>query len=391
MEKAFDKVWKDGLRLKLRKNEISGCMYRCLCQYLENRKARVQLNGCYSRKKTLREGVPQGGVLSPTLFLIYINDIMKDMHPRIQGAMYADDLVLWRAEESIYVVNNRIQQALDVLYEWTKRWMVRLNADKTTYSVFSLSPNQKKVVLKINGECLKQELSPTYLGITFDRRLTWKSHIEKAEKKAKTRLTIVRKLAGSKWGADMKTLNKAYVGNVRPALEYGIATWGNAAKSNLDRLTKVQNQATRIMTGAIKSTPVKDLESITGIQPLCDRRAMKMLVQDAKFKRLTDHTMNKRMGQPVCRRLKRNSFLHQAKELIKQNTDLHNHTPKEIPTCLSVPPWKLEALPNINMKIPGIEDRLQKKEETSQMPFSTNITLVTVGHGSIRMALLKML
>ena len=162
----------------------------------------------------------------------------------------------------------------------------------------------------------------------------------------------------------MKTLNKAYIGNVRPALEYGMATWGNAGKSNLDRLTKVQNQATRIMTGAIKSTPVKDLESITGIQPLCDRRDMKMLVQDAKFKRLTDHPMNQRMGQPICRRLKRNSFLHQAKELIKQNTDLHNHTPKEIPTCLSVPPWKSEALPNTNMKIPGIEDkRLQTPEE----------------------------
>ena len=59
---------------------------------------------------------------------------MKDMHPRVQGAMYADDLVLWRAEESIYVAKNRIQQALDVLYEWTKRWMFRLTADKTTAS-----------------------------------------------------------------------------------------------------------------------------------------------------------------------------------------------------------------------------------------------------------------
>ena len=71
------------------------------------------------------------------------------------------------------------------------------------------------------------------MGITFDRRLTWKSHIGKAEKKAKARLTIMRKLAGSTWGADMKTLNKAYVGNVRQALEYGMATWGTAAKSNI--------------------------------------------------------------------------------------------------------------------------------------------------------------
>ena len=111
----------------------------------------------------------------------------------------------------------------------------------------------------------------------------------------------------------MKTLNKAYVGNVRLALEYGMATWETAAKSNLDRLRKVQNQATCIMTRAIKSTPVKDLESITGIHPLYDRRNMKMLVQDTKFKRLTDHPMDQRMGQPVCRRLKRNSFLHRAK------------------------------------------------------------------------------
>ena len=99
----------------------------------------MPFNGFYSRKKTLREGVPQGGVLSPTLFLIYINDIMKDMHPKIQGAMYADDLVLWRAEESIYVAKNRIQQALDVLCEWTKRWMVRLSADKTTYCFLPLT------------------------------------------------------------------------------------------------------------------------------------------------------------------------------------------------------------------------------------------------------------
>ena len=106
----------------------------------------------------------------------------------------------------------------------------------TLYSASHLTKG--KLYLK-NGECLKYELSPTYLGITFDKRLTWKSHIGKAEKKAKTRLTIVRKL-GSKWGANMKTLNKACVGNVRPALKYGMATCRTAAKSNLDRLTKVQ-------------------------------------------------------------------------------------------------------------------------------------------------------
>ena len=75
MEKAFDKVWKNGLRLKLQQSGVKGYMYCWISQYLTNRKARVHVNGSYSRKKTLKEGVPQGGVLSPTLFLIFINDI----------------------------------------------------------------------------------------------------------------------------------------------------------------------------------------------------------------------------------------------------------------------------------------------------------------------------
>ena len=74
--------------------------------------------------------------------------------------------------------------------------------------------------------------------------------------------------------------------------------------------------------------------------------------------------MNQRIDQSVCRLHKTNSFLHQAKELIKQNIDLHNHTPIEIPTCLSFHPWKSEALPNFNTKIPSIADkRLQTPEE----------------------------
>ena len=79
MEKAFDKVWKYGLRLKLQQSGVKGYMYRWISQYLTNRKARVRLNGSYSQKKTLKNRVPQGGVLSPTLFLIFINDIIENL------------------------------------------------------------------------------------------------------------------------------------------------------------------------------------------------------------------------------------------------------------------------------------------------------------------------
>ena len=95
MEKAFDKVWKNGLRLKLQQSGVKGYMYRWISQYLTNRKARVHINGSYSRKKILKDRVPHGGVLSPTLFLIFINDIIENLPKNMYCAMYADDLVLW--------------------------------------------------------------------------------------------------------------------------------------------------------------------------------------------------------------------------------------------------------------------------------------------------------
>ena len=79
VEKAHDKVWKDGLSLEFRKSDVTGCIYQRISQYLTNMKARVHVKTTYNRKKTLREEVPQGGVLSPTLFLAFINDSVGDL------------------------------------------------------------------------------------------------------------------------------------------------------------------------------------------------------------------------------------------------------------------------------------------------------------------------
>ena len=354
MEKAYDKVWKDGLRRKLQQSGVTGCMYQWISQYLNNRKARVHVNGSYSRKKTLREGVPQGGVLSPTLFLVFINDIIRDLPRKVQGAIYADDLVLWCSEEHITTANFRLQQALDVLERWTKQWLVKINAKKTTYTVFSLSPKEQKATLHINGQTLLAEDNPTYLGVTFDKRLTWKKQTEKAESRAKVRLALMKKLAGTTWGADARTLKRLYTGRVRPVLEYGMTAWGTAAKSNFDRVSKVQNQATRIITGAMRSTPILELETITGLQPLEDRRDAKILTQAAKFKRLPTHPMRDRMSQPTKARLQRGSFIHKSRTLERQHQDILDHDPKEIPPCLAVPAWTEETPPNIQCSIPGI-------------------------------------
>ena len=87
----------------------------------------------------------------------------------------------------------------------------------------------------------------TYLGVTLDKRMTWKQHITSAQAMARRKLNIVRKLAGTKWCANEKILKSVYQGNVRQHLEYGSSAWMTAAKSHHQTLDKVQNQALRII------------------------------------------------------------------------------------------------------------------------------------------------
>ena len=120
-----------------------------------------------------------------------------------------------------------------------------------------------------------------------------------------------------------------------------MTAWGTTAKSNFDRVSKVQNQAIRIITGAMKSTPIMELKTITGLQSLDDLRDLKLLSQAAKFKRLQDHPMRQRLSQPTKGRLKRESFVHQSRMLERRQEDVLDHDPKEIPpmSCGSCLEW----------------------------------------------------
>ena len=362
LEKAFDKVWKQGLRLKMLQCGIRGHMLKWIWQYLYNRKARVQNQKHQSRKKILKEGVPQGGVLSPTLFIIFMNDIMNGIPACIHGAMYADDLVMWCSAEHLTTATVRMQETLRKIEEWTAKWLVTLNAKKTTYTIFSLSTRELRANLKVQGHILPQDKTPTYLGVTFDSRMTWKSHIEKCTTRAKLRIALMKKLSGTSWGADYRIQRKLYIGRVRPVLEYGISAWGTAAKSNFKKTNRVQNQASRIITGALKSTPIHAMNTLTGLDTLENRRDSKILQQSAKFKRLGDHPMNARMKDVGNSRLKRSSFVHQSRKLERQDPDTLQHNTKMIHTHSTLPAWQREQFPNIKDHIPGINPKGTQSE-----------------------------
>ena len=340
LQKAFDKVWTDGLLVKLLRSGIKGNMFQWTKSYLHNRRARVSVDGHCGRKVLLRQGVPQGGALSPSLFILFINDIVAELPRGVNAALYADDLVLWCSEEHAATATYRIQIALENVAAWAESWCVTVNREKSTATLFTLSLKAKPGKLTLGNTTLKYEDQQTYLGVTFDKRMTWKSHINQAEGKARRKLNILRKLAGTTWGATDKILKSVYQGTVRPHLEYGSNSWMTAAKTHLQMLDKVQNQALRVITGAMKTTPIGTMEETSRIPPLTKRREQKAMLQANKFRCSENHPMRERLQRLSSGRLKRSSFALEARALSRKHQESLPSQVLPLSFSLDAPPWE---------------------------------------------------
>ena len=143
----------------------------------------------------------------------------------------------------------------DQLTAWTEDWCVTVNKDKSSTTLFTLSPKKQARPIKIGTHTLKEEDQATNLGVTFDKRLYWKPHTLRTEGKARKKMAIMRKLARTTWGSNEQILMTVYKGSVRPILGYSSTAWSTTAKTNQQSLDKIQNQALLIITGAMKSTP----------------------------------------------------------------------------------------------------------------------------------------
>ena len=363
LEKAFDKVWKEGLLLKLLKKNVSGKMFTWIESYLFKRSARVKLDGETSNLVKIREGVPQGGVISPTLFLVFIDDITENLSRHISRALHADDLAIWTAAKTTASAGIRLQEALDSISLWANKWFVQINQNKTEATCFSLSTsNEEDFTLLLNGEKIKKQDTPKYLGVKLDKRLTWNAQISDMVNKSTRKLAIMKKLAGSKWGANKKVLKQVYTGAVRPHLEYASSSWTTAAKTNTGKLDKVQNAGLRLITGGIKTTPVSAMEKEAQLHSLEERRQEKTLRQGEKMKRLPTHPLSGKLGELTKNRLKRKSINHISKALQRENQESLPQNQQNVEPLQDYEEWDGDDL-KINLEVPSITTKENHSKE----------------------------
>ena len=175
------------------------------------------------------QGVPQGSVLSPLLFVVYFDDLVSRLSDSVQVSAFADDLAVWCTDRCVAVCNERLQGACDLVVDWCEEWMMRLAANKCSVILFSMDARDAEMdCLRVMlGGCLvARERKPCFLGVTFDSRLLFQDHVGKVVSRARLRVNLLRKLAGCAWGWSKSLMHRTYVALVRSALLFGSSARG---------------------------------------------------------------------------------------------------------------------------------------------------------------------
>ena len=242
--KAFDKVDHKGLLLKLKKYGISGQLLKWTESFLLNRTQTVIVDGTESGELHVKSGVPQGTVLGPLLFLIYINDIDEDLTPGTKLRLFADDSFLYR---KITTKNDSIilQRDLNALQRWEKKWKMEFHPDKCQVLTITNKTSPIKSDYFIHDKLLKETNHARYLGVTIDSKLNWIEQNSSLCKKANSILGFLKRNT-SKCPSYIK--EKCYKTMVQPILDYGCTVWDPHHKNQIENIRKVEKNAARYVT-----------------------------------------------------------------------------------------------------------------------------------------------
>ena len=242
--KAFDTIDHDVLFLKLNHYGIRGVALSWLKSYMTNRNQYVSYNGHQSATRVIRCGVPQGSILGPLLFLIYVNDLAS-VSDFLISALFADDTNMFASGQDIDYLQSKFNSELKNISLWLQVNKLSLNVDKSHFMVFTGGRQGNPVTLEINGIKLSQVMDVKFLGIIFDDKLNWKKHIDHISKKISRSIGILYKL---RQYVNSDTMLSLYYTLVYPYLTYCNIIWGNACKTYLKPLFLIQKRIIRILS-----------------------------------------------------------------------------------------------------------------------------------------------
>ena len=176
VSKAFDRVWHKGLIFKLKQLGLEGELLQWISDYLYNRKQKVVIRNCSSNLRRVNAGVPQGSVLGPLLFMVYVNDISESLLSLTR--LYADDSSLFYSATNLNDIEGIINHDLRILVNWAAQWLINFNPLKTEAILFTLKLLEQLPHITFDGTPIKFVTEHKHLGITLSNNGQWHSHID---------------------------------------------------------------------------------------------------------------------------------------------------------------------------------------------------------------------
>jgi ribonuclease HI len=295
LKNAYDRCWRRYILNNMKDMAINGRMLRFSSNFMTGRSIRVAIGNTLSEPQNVENGVPQGAVISVTMFLIAIDPITKKINNETSMIGYADDWAIYASAASPEIAVESVQSVANEVTRWMDDHGFLISTEKTKTILFhhkKIEDPNFNVNITINTQHIENVETHRILGLIFDKRLKWEAHIMNVKQRAQKKVDILKCLARTTWGADQDVLLNVNRATVLGTLRYGETAYGSATDRQLAKLEIPLNKGLRVALGAFCVNSTEKLLLEAGYPKLARMRELNEIKTAIKITSNSDHPLS---------------------------------------------------------------------------------------------------
>ena len=393
ISKAYDKVIHSKLINKLQKLHVSGNMLHFIKEFIRDRTIQVRIGSSYSSIRTLDIGLPQGAVLSPVLFNIFLADLPSLISDGTFLVQYADDMCMWRnitinnktRKRSLKFIQDSYQADINIIQQYMTDNGFKLSTDKTKLMFFSPGPTPLNLpTFTLYNKVLNYTHSIKFLGAFISSNLKWNYHIDHLLNKGRKALNLLKVVVSQKWGQELTSLRTLAYGLVRSKLIYAQEAYFSAPAFLLNKIDSIDCRAFKIALGVpLHSNNLSTYKELD-VLPLDFVRkssAAKFLINSKSHSNFCVAEAYLNSNKDFNKRARTINYMRSIRSFVSdvfEKIPTHGEEVASRMTVPLIPPWQLKSAkfdldnPDLNKSVPSYKLKALVMEY-----FTTNYTLHT--------------